>query len=386
MFIQLTREEEKALNGEKGDALATAYRILLAIGESTDAEKLVPVNWAHVSGVNYNTIGDSGVQFLENLSRDCKFTVKTTINPMGFDPLKISSLKVNTKFITEQNKIVDAYRLMGGMNSYTCIPYEVFQIPPEATNVSFAESNAVIYANSILHLRTNKESSLSALASALTGKAPYSELRIEEMRKPDKCIKIKSQLDNELDYGLLGYFAGKVANNVVAFDSIKQLEKQNAKSLSAAIGTSGSCGMFSIGNTDGEKIEFGKEESKNVQDELSTKESGDIITLGSPQLGVEDLSLLANLVEEKKFKKRCLIFCARAAYESARDLGYTQKIENAGGQLLCDCCTCLTPLVDQKEVDSVITNSIKGAYYLNNFNKVDVCLKPLKEIVRQECV
>jgi len=340
----------------------------------------------HISGVNYNTIGDSGVQFLENLSGDGKFAVKTTINPMGYDPLKINSLKVKAEFIMQQNRIADAYKRMGATKSYTCCPYDVFDMPSEGTDVSVAESNAAVYTNSVLHLRTNRESALSALASALTGKAPYSELRIEEMRKPDKCIKIKGELDNELDYGFLGYFTGKVVNNVVAFDGIKELEKRNAKALSAAIGTSGSCGMFTIGKTEGERIEFDKEEIIKVKDELSTIESGDIITLGSPQLGVDDLSLLAHMVDGKKFRKKCLIFCARAAYENARDLGYTQKIEHAGGELLCDCCICLTPLVDRNEVDSVITNSIKGAYYLNNANKVGVCLKPLKDIVKQECV
>lgn len=383
--MQLTKEEEKALDGENGEALATAYRILMAIGESTDAKKLVPVKWAHVSGVNYNTIGDSGVHFLENL-RDGKFVVRTTINPMGYDPLKLNSLKVKAEFIERQNRIVNAYERMGATKSYTCIPYEVFEMPSKGTTVSFAESNAAVYANSILHLRTNKESALSALASALTGKAPYSELRIEEMRKPDKCVKVKGELDNELDYGLLGYFAGKVSNNVIGFDGINVLEKRNAKALSAAIGTSGSCGMFTTGKADGETIEFGKEEAMKVKDELSTSEKGEIITLGSPQLGVDDLSLLADMVEGKRFRKRCLIFCARAAYESATRLGYTQKIERAGGELLCDCCTCLTPLVDRNYVDSVVTNSIKGAYYLNNSNKVGVCLKPLKEIVKQECV
>jgi hypothetical protein len=383
--MQLTKEEERALDGENGEALATAYRILMAIGKSTNANKLVPVHWAHVSGVNYNTIGDSGVHFLENL-RDSKFVVKTTINPMGYDPLKLNSLKVKAEFVEWQNRIVDAYERMGATKSYTCIPYEVFEMPSKGTDVSFAESNAAVYANSVMHLRTNKESALTALASALTGKAPYSELRIEEMRKPDKCIKVKGELDNELDYGLLGYFAGKVSNNVIGFDGINVLEKRNAKALSAAIGTSGSCGMFTTGKAGGETIEFGREEAMKVKDELSTSENGDIITLGSPQLGVDDLSLLADMVEGKKFRKRCLIFCARAAYESATRLGYSQKIERAGGELLCDCCACLTPLVDRDDVDSVITNSIKGAYYLNNSNKVGVCLKPLKEIVKQECV
>jgi len=382
--LQLTSDEEKALKGEHGDALATAYRILLAIGEATEAKELVPIKWAHVSGVNYNTIGDSGVEFLEKLSKDGKVAVKTTINPMGFDPVKVNSLKLNKEFIAKQNRIVSAYERIGVTRSFTCIPYEVFDLPSKGTDVSFAESNAAVYANSVAGLRTNKESGLSALASSLTGKAPYSELRIEELRKPNMGIKVNYELDNEVDYGLLGYFAGKVSNNSVAFSGIENLSKRNAKSLSAALGTSGSCGMFTHG-TAGETIEFGKEEARKIRDELHTSEKGDVITLGSPQLGVDDLSLLADMVHGKKFRKRCLIFCARAAYEGARKLGYTEKIEKAGGEMLCDCCTCLTPLIDRNEVDNVITNSIKGAYYLNNSNKVGVCLKSLKEIVREEC-
>ena len=83
--MELTKDEEKSLNGEHGEALQTAYRILSATGEATDAEKLVPIHWAHVSGVNYNTIGDAGEEFLANLSKKAKFKVRTTVNPMGYD-------------------------------------------------------------------------------------------------------------------------------------------------------------------------------------------------------------------------------------------------------------------------------------------------------------
>ena len=83
--MELTEDEEESLNGEHGEALQTAYRILSATGEATDAEKLVPIHWAHVSGVNYNTIGDAGEEFLATLSKKAKFKVRTTVNPMGYD-------------------------------------------------------------------------------------------------------------------------------------------------------------------------------------------------------------------------------------------------------------------------------------------------------------
>jgi predicted aconitase len=64
--MELSRDEEKALGGSNGEALATAYRILVAIGEAPGAQKLIPTKWAHISGVNYNTIGDEGIGSLKN--------------------------------------------------------------------------------------------------------------------------------------------------------------------------------------------------------------------------------------------------------------------------------------------------------------------------------
>ena len=185
--MHLTNEEEHALNGEYGESLATAYRILVAIGEATDAERLIPVEWAHVSGVNYNTIGDAGLSFLEEMSKD-KVKIKTTINPMGFDPNR----DIDEKFREKQMQIINAYKSMNASLTFTCIPYEVLDI--KSKYVSLAESNAAVYANSLLDLRTNKESALSALASAFTGKAPYSLLRKEEFREQDTSIIVKTDL------------------------------------------------------------------------------------------------------------------------------------------------------------------------------------------------
>jgi len=93
---------------------------------------------------------------------------------------------------------------------------------------------------------------------------------------------------------------------------------------------------------------------------------------------------LASMLKGRSFQKRCMIFCPSAIKGQIRDLGYANEIERAGGELLFDCCTCLSPLVDNKEVDSVVTNSVKGAYYLKTSNNVDVNLKSLKRIVEEE--
>ena len=382
--MELTKDEEAALKGEKGETLELAYRILVATGEATDAERLIPITWAHLSGVNYNTIGDAGEEFLSKLSQDANVIVKTTLNPMGFDKDNVSKYNLSENFIEKQQSIRNSYEKMGVISSFSCIPYEIFDLPEKGTQVAFAETNAAIYANSVAHLKTNKESAFSALASALTGKSPYSDLRKDV--SPNLTIRMKIDDPNELTIGMLGFFAGKVADNSVSISGVKDLDKRSCKSLCAGMGTSGTCGKFVLddGSNSSEKIDFDKKEMDKIYDELNSANHGDLITLGSPQLGLDEISDLASMLKNRSFKKRCMVFCPRAVQEQARKIGYTNELERAGCEILSDCCTCLTPLIDKKDVDSVTTNSIKGAYYLKNSNKVDVNLKPLSEIIRDE--
>ena len=385
--MELTKEEQSALNGEKGDALQTAYRILVATGEATNAEKLIPINWAHLSGVNYNTIGDAGEEFLRKLSKDAKVKVKATVNPMGFDFDHISEFNhIEDDFIAKQKSIRDSYIRMGVEPTFSCTPYDIYDLPKQGTQVSFAESNAAIFANSLGNLKTNKESAFSALASALTGKSPYSDLRKDDIITP-MTIRMAIDNPNELDFGMLGFFAGKVGDTSVNISGVSQPNRRSCKALCGGMGTSGTCAKFQFVDSEdeeSEKIAFGKEEMNEVYDELNTAEKGDLITLGSPQLGLEELSDLSKMLKGKSFQKRCMIFCSRAVQEQARNLDYTNEIKRAGGEILSDCCTCLTPLIDTNETDAVTTNSIKGAYYLKNSTGVDVNLKPLSKIIEDE--
>jgi len=383
MIVHLTREEEDALDEKHGQSISIAYKILLSIGKATNAERLIPVDWVHLSGVNYNTIGEAGVNFLTRYSQEARFVVPTTINPMGYDSHK--QTKLSNNFKRQQGEIVKAYEKMGAIPSFSCIPYELFQLPDSGYNVSFAESNAAVMANSVFGLHTNKESSLSALASAVTGKAPYSDLRINSMRDPKIKIKVETELNTELDYGVLGYFSGKsVKESCVSFgDHTSNIDMYRTKSLAAALGTSGACGMFSNKEINGESISFGREEAKSIMDELNTTESGDVIALGSPQLGMYELKLLSDMIGDKKFSKKCMIFCPRSIYEKASNSGIAQRLENAGANLICDACTCLSPLLTHEEYDCVITNSVKAAHYLNKSNGVSVCLNDLRSIIKE---
>ena len=382
--MELTKQEESALKGEQGEMMQMAYRILVATGEATDAEKLIPIEWTHLSGVNYNTIGDAGEEFLSSISKEARVKVKTTLNPMGFDIDNVSNYGLDENFITKQLSIKNSYETMGVIPSFSCIPYEIYDIPKKGTQVAFAESNAAIHANSYDNLKTNKESAFSALASALTGKSPNSSLRKED--KPNVTIQMKVKKPNELSYGMLGFFAGKVGDISVNVSGLAEMDKRQCKAMCGGMGTSGTCAkfIFGEGDSDCEKIDFDEKEMLNIFDELNTAEKGDIITLGSPQLGLDEITELSEKLKGRSFKKRCMVFTPRTVKEQAKKLGYTNELERAGCEILSDCCTCLTPLINKDSVDAVTTNSIKGAFYLKNSNGVDVNLKPLSQIIEDE--
>ncbi|MBS1268321.1 MAG: hypothetical protein MAG458_01050 [Nitrosopumilus sp.] len=382
--MELTKQEESALKGEQGETMQMAYRILVATGEATDADKLIPIKWTHLSGVNYNTIGDAGEEFLSSISKDARVKVKTTLNPMGFDIDNVSNYGLDENFISKQLSIKNSYETMGVIPSFSCIPYEIYEIPKEGTQVAFAESNAAIHANSYDGLKTNKESAFSALASALTGKSPYSSLRKEDT--PNITINMKIKNPDELSYGMLGFFAGKVGDSSVNISGLSDMDNRQCKAMCGGMGTSGTCAKFIFGDGDSnnEKIDFDEKALQNVHDELNTAENGDIITLGSPQLGLEEITELTEKLKGRSFKKKCMVFTPRTVKTQMQKLGYTNELERAGCEILSDCCTCLTPLINKDDVDVVTTNSIKGAFYLKNSNGVGVNLKSLSQIIEDE--
>ncbi len=383
--MQLSRQEEAALAGEEGYALQLAYKILVATGEATDADRLESVSWAHLSGVNYNTIGDAGEKFLSEISAEARVKIKTTVNPMGYDIDSVSEYDLDEKFMQKQESIRESYLRMGVIPTFSCVPYDIFDMPKENTRVAFAESNAAIFANSVANLQTNKESAFSALASAITGKSTYSENTANQ--KPEITLRLKVEEPDELAYGMLGYFAGKTGTSApVALSCPGSPDRLQCKAICGGMGTSGTCSKFIMGDggSESEKIDFGKEEMDGIKDELSTAERGDIITLGSPQLGLEEIVRLSAMLKGRSFKKPCTVFAPRKIRDKARSLGHTAGIEASGARILVDCCTCLTPLVDKNKVDAVTTNSIKGAYYLKNSTGVQVNLKSLSDIVNEE--
>lgn len=387
----LTNAEEKALAGESGEALQIAYRVLVAIGKISNAKKLIPIKWAHVSGVSFLTIGEYGLDFLRKISstKGTKFRVFTTVNPCGMDIESWDSLNIPADYADKQLKIISYYEKLGIANSFTCVPFQSFKVPKRGTSVAWAESSAAVYANSVLGLRTNRESAVSALASALTGKTVYSDLHLPRNRVPTKNIRIrmekKEDLSGSVDFGVLGYFAGKNVPGVIGLQGQRfDLGMAEAKSLCAAIGTTGSSGMFVLNSKEKvETIDFTEKEYEDVFSELSQSGEGDAIIFGCPQMTIEELYELSRVLNGKHFRKPCYVFCSSKVYDLAKNRGYAPTIEKAGGKFVRDACADFTPLISALDVDSVETDSCKGAHYMRKVHGVKISLKDTKRIVEE---
>lgn len=189
--MHLTRQEEAVLAGETGQGKRKALELLVALGDIYNAERLVPIASAQVSGASFKTVGDAGIKWLEDFSKAAKVSVRATVNPLGLDMRRWKSMGVDAEFHSKQDRIVSAYKAMGLEPLYTCTPYLAGNRPRAGQHLAWAESSATVFANSYLGARTNREGGPSALAAAIIGKTPEYGLHLDENRTPRVRIDLE---------------------------------------------------------------------------------------------------------------------------------------------------------------------------------------------------
>ncbi|UCC33436.1 MAG: DUF521 domain-containing protein, partial [Candidatus Bathyarchaeota archaeon] len=127
--MHLTKEEERMLNGEEGYAVRKSMEILVALGNIYGAEKLIRIGSVQVAGVSYHNLGDAGLEFLNELAKDGRVKVLTTLNPAGMDLEDWKNLGISEEFANKQNLVIDAFGKMGIIISCTCTPYLIGNLP-----------------------------------------------------------------------------------------------------------------------------------------------------------------------------------------------------------------------------------------------------------------
>ncbi len=391
--MYLTKEEEKILEGEKGEVLERMFRLLVRLGEIYGADKMIPVGSVQVAGVSFKSIGDPGLEFLEDFSsKGAKVKVLTYLNPAGMDLEDWDKLGFPKEFAEKQTRIMNAFKQMGIVVTSTCTPYLAGNLPRFREHIAWSESSAVSFANSVIGARTNREGGPSALAAALCGVTPNYGLHLDENRKPNVVVNVDADLKFNSNYGALGYHVGKQVKKAIPyFKGLKDANTDQLKALGAAMAASGAVALYYVEDQTPEAnlMEIKGLETINVSEKnldetyekLNTGKDPDIVIMGCPHASLREISTLADKVEGKNLKKPVWICTSRMVKEAAERMGFNDTIENAGGKIVADTCCVVSP-IEQMGYKTTAVNSGKAANYLPGFCKQEVVFKDIDELIK----
>jgi predicted aconitase len=392
--MYLTKEEEKTLNGEKGEVLERLFRLLVRLGDIYGADKMIPVGSVQVAGVSYKSIGDPGTEFLEDIaSKRAQVKVLTYLNPAGMDLENWETLGFPKDFAKNQLRIMDAFKKMGIVITSTCTPYLAGNLPRFREHIAWSESSAVSFSNSVIGARTNREGGPSALAAAICGVTPNYGLHIWEKRQPTIKVNVDTELKYNSDFGALGYYVGKqVKNKIPYFSGIKDANTDQLKALGAAMAASGAVALYHVEgltpeadlvvNKGLDSINVGKVEIKETYDKLNTGETPDIVIFGCPHASLREISALADRLAGKQLKKPVWICTSRMVKEAADRMGYNEIIAKAGGSIVADTCMVVSP-IEEMGYKTTGVNSGKAANYLPGFCKQEVCFANIDDLIEE---
>ena len=393
----LTKKEQEMCDGEAGETIRKSMDILVALGDIYGASKLVDITSAQVSGVSYKTIGDAGLEYLEDLARDGsgKATINASLNPPGTDLDNWEKLGFPEYFAIKQNQIVDAYADLGISKTCTCTPYLVGNVPRFRDHVSWSESSAVAYVNSVIGARTNREGGPAALAAAIVGKTPLYGFHLEENRKANLIVDVTTELSGA-DFGALGYIIGKVVGSGVPYFKLNNVPNNNdLKTLGAALASSGSVALYHVEDVtpeadiankqDVEDIMFisDKEIQETRQNLTTTDKQADLICLGCPHASLEEIKQVANIVKGKTIKNKLWICTSVSVKATADRMGYTEIIESAGGNIVSDTCMVVAP-IEEMGFEVIGVNSAKAANYVPSMCGLDVVYNDVENLIQFE--
>ena len=275
--MKLTDEQLAILNGEKGETMAKVMKTLVMYGEAFEAEKLVPITSEYnhlVTSFGLKVMSPVYDLMQTLLDGNVCSGQRFSVDPRPLDkkvPANFLQNFVFKKFMYSKQEFYEAQLEKLGLmdkNAFTCTSYmsEVGNTPKKGDVLSWAESSAVVYANSVLGARCNRNSGIIDIMGSIVGYVPYFGLLTEEGRKATWVIKIATTKKPEAQ--LLGSAIGmKVMEDVpyiIGLDKwlgneLNDATKAYLKDFGAATASNGAVGLYHIENLTPEAVELGKD-------------------------------------------------------------------------------------------------------------------------------
>ncbi|TVY59871.1 Uncharacterized protein Focb16_v003964 [Fusarium oxysporum f. sp. cubense] len=384
--IQLDDDDRATLSGANGVAARISLNIILRMARLMGAKELMSVTQSHADAAWY---GPGSVAFGQRL-RDWggRFKVPTTINSLNVDQKRWKALGVNSEFGSACDGLAKAFVDMGGKISFTCAPYLLETAPQLGDSIAWGESNAVVYANSVLGARTLKNPNMFEVLIALTGRAPKAGVYLDENRLAQVWLRVSPPRGTDDSFWpILGYALGAIAMSrtpvITGLEHMKPTS-DNFKAFAAAFATSSSTPLFHMVNLTPEAPTFDAIAPKdkklgavnvNLRDldaiweefnHGSVPRDIDLVSFGNPHFSFQEIKEVARLCKgrTKNDSVAVIVTCGRSQYGLALQAGYIGELEEFGVQFLQDTCWCsIEEPVLPKETRVIMTNSGKYIHY-----------------------
>lgn len=380
------------LAGEMSEATRVAMELLVTAGEAMGAGSLLNITGAHIDSCLYH--GIAGLDFA-NLLADSggQVVVPTTLNVSSLDLLHPDLYRGDAERADKSRRLMAAYEQMGCRPTWTCAPYQLQDRPEFGEHIAWGESNAIVFANSVLGARTNRYGDFLDICCALTGRAPAVGLHTDEGRSASLAIEVSAPeewRDDDLFYVAVGLVLGQVAGTDVGV--IRGLDaradEDRLKALGAAAASAGAVGMFHVAGVtpEAEALTRAPDRSVTVDGRRLITALGSLasagplgaVSLGTPHASAEELLALATRCVGRTSKVPFYVNTGRDVAASVPDA--VASIEEFGGSVVTDTCTYITPIIGEV-AGVVMTNSGKWAYYAPGNLGVQVAFGTMSDCV-----
>jgi hypothetical protein len=403
--VALSAEDRAMLDGEQGQAARFAMRIVVGYAEIVGAPQLIDVTSAHIDGCLYQ--GRASLDFAERLvAAGASVRIPSTLNVGALDLLHPDLYRGDPDTAHKARRLMDLYVQMGCRPTWTCAPYQLATRPLQGEHVAWAESNAIVFANSVLGARTDRYGDFIDICAAITGRVPDAGLHRTENRRGQILCRLAGIPDrllrDDVLYPVLGHLVGQRAGTTIpVIEGLPPTTTEDQlKALGAAAASSGAVPLFhaagitpeaptvqdALHGTEPEAtVEVTADMLRQARDDLSTTIQAPItaVSLGTPHFSLAEFERLMPLLDGFRLQSgvRLYISTGRDALAEVEGRGWLSALKSTGATLVTDTCTYITPILDGG-AQVVMTNSAKWAYYAPGNIGVEVVFGSTSECLR----
>lgn len=408
MTLELSSADRSMLDGGDGPATAATMKILVAFSKAVGARRLLDITGAHIDGCLYH--GQVSLDFVERLVEGGgRVRVPTTLNVGSFDLIHPELMRLPKAQEEPARRLMKAHVELGCQQTFTCAPYQTMFRPRFGEQVAWGESNAILFANSVIGARTNRYGDFIDLCCAMTGRAPAWGLHLGENRRGRILFELAEQ-PKEPDDGLfvgVGLIIGeKSGDRIPVISGLPQpRDEDQLKALGAAAATTGAVALFHAVGITPEARSLGEAFQGGAPEETIRISRGDIqravstltsvpdgspivaVSLGTPHFSYEEwmrlLPMVRRIVQDKGIP--IYVNTGRATLKRLEDEGELKGTKAFGIVPVADTCTYVTAVLERLD-GVVMTNSGKWAHYAPGNIGVSVAFGDMEDCIRSAAV